>query len=127
MGQDTGIRSYGSLVYDDDERLFKMWYSMYSRDWTEAMLAYATSRDGLNWEKPNLGIIEYRGSQDNNLVFGSPRQPTREEIELDPTMAPPGGTRFEGAWVIKDPVETDPARRYKMLFRGPPRFAYYIW
>ncbi len=31
--------------------------------------AYAESRDGLNWIKPNLGIIEYNGSKNNNIIM----------------------------------------------------------
>ena len=27
------------------------------------MLCYAISKDGINWEKPNLGIFEYEGSR----------------------------------------------------------------
>lgn len=30
-------------------------------------LAYAESEDGLTWTKPNLGIISFRGSRENNL------------------------------------------------------------
>jgi hypothetical protein len=33
--------------------------------------AYAESTDGINWERPNLGIIEYKG-QDTNMVFAGP-------------------------------------------------------
>lgn len=33
----------------------------------------ALSRDGLNWEIPNLGLVEYQGSRDNNIVLG-PKQ-----------------------------------------------------
>jgi len=32
-------------------------------------LCYAESRDGLHWEKPNLGICEYSGSCDNNILM----------------------------------------------------------
>ena len=29
---------------------------------------YAESDDGINWEKPSLGLQEWKGSKDNNLV-----------------------------------------------------------
>ena len=32
-------------------------------------IGYATSDDGVFWERPNLGLIEYEGSRDNNLVM----------------------------------------------------------
>ena len=30
---------------------------------------YAESKDGVNWRKPKLGIVEYNGSRENNLVW----------------------------------------------------------
>jgi hypothetical protein len=30
---------------------------------------YAESRDGLNWTKPNLGLMEFNGSKENNIVL----------------------------------------------------------
>ena len=31
-------------------------------------LCHAISEDGLNWEKPDLGLVEFRGSKHNNIV-----------------------------------------------------------
>ena len=76
-----------SLHHDEDEGLFKAWYD------TAAGVAYATSPDGLQWEKPRLGILEHEGSTANNLI--SP------------------GRNFS---VIKDPREEDPSRRYKAMY-----------
>ena len=33
---------------------------------------YAESTDGINWEKPELGIIDFEGSKTNNLVWNGP-------------------------------------------------------
>ena len=30
---------------------------------------YAESEDGIHWEKPNLGLFEFNGSKDNNIVW----------------------------------------------------------
>jgi hypothetical protein len=30
---------------------------------------YAESRDGIRWEKPKLGLFEFQGSKDNNIVW----------------------------------------------------------
>jgi len=30
---------------------------------------YAESRDGIHWEKPNLGLFEWDGSKDNNIIL----------------------------------------------------------
>jgi hypothetical protein len=30
---------------------------------------YLESHDGLTWKRPNLGLIEYKGSRKNNIVI----------------------------------------------------------
>lgn len=32
-------------------------------------VCYAESTDGLHWERPNLGMCEFRGSRDNNIIM----------------------------------------------------------
>ena len=34
--------------------------------------AYAESTDGISWTKPSLGLVEFEGSKDNNLVWLGP-------------------------------------------------------
>jgi hypothetical protein len=71
-------------------------------EWTQ-YLCYATSKDGVTWEKPALGLVEFGGSKKNNIVE-SPfkmRSPTCEDIL----------TTF---LVHYDPEESRPERRYKM-------------
>ena len=43
---------HGGVFYDPAAALFKMWYTA---DWRGG-LALATSRDAINWERPNLGL-----------------------------------------------------------------------
>ena len=96
------IGSYINVLYDDEENIFKMWYGV-GRKLSEARgdqadgLAYAVSQDGIHWEKPVLNLFEDGGSKENNLVF-------------------PFFRWGAGTGVMKDPIETDPAKRYKMLF-----------
>ena len=108
---------YCSIIYDDEERIYKCWYSIFTRsvakggfpgeglpperrawfDWREGQrefgLCYATSNDGIRWEKPELGLVDFGGSKKNNIV-----------IEYT-----------HGVAVIKDLHETDPSRRYKAI------------
>lgn len=67
---------------------------------------YAESSDGLRWKKPKLGLVEFRGSRDNNIVL-SGEGPARQT----------GGllTNFDGYSILRDDRESDPARRYKMV------------
>ena len=36
-------------------------------------IAYAESDDGLKWEAPNLGLFEWQGSRENNIVIRGPK------------------------------------------------------
>ena len=104
---------YPNVLWDAEEGLYKCWYSPFCVDHRsggmtleqrrhtrytgppdrEMALCYATSRDGIAWQKPDLGLVDYRGSRANNIVLRGPH----------------------GAGVRKDPHEADPARRYKMF------------
>lgn len=68
-----GIGPYSCVLHVDGE--YRMWYhAMSTVNWNDDKLAgaicYARSRDGITWEKPPLGIIEYENSRDNNIVLG---------------------------------------------------------
>jgi hypothetical protein len=89
---------YGSVMFDDDDHCFKMWYWTYNPE-GEAM-CYALSNDGLTWDKPNLGICEYAGSSQNNIVMVSDKS----------------SKDMETYGAIKCPWDSDPARLYKTAF-----------
>jgi hypothetical protein len=106
---------YGNVIYDKEDRLYKCWYDVFIVDHSakgmtleqrnkryrpprgrEMAICYATSKDGLTWEKPELGLVDYEGSKANNIVWRGPH----------------------GAGVHKDGREADPAHRYKMIMQG---------
>ncbi len=53
-GNPVACPKSGGVWYDEDEKNFKMWYE---GSWCRNM-CYATSKDGINWERPDLGIVE---------------------------------------------------------------------
>src|SRR5882762_3290107 len=63
----------GAILYDEDDKIFKLWYSG-ARGGLDGPLAvgYAWSDDGIFWHKPKLGIYEFNGSKDNNITWRSP-------------------------------------------------------
>jgi HEAT repeat protein len=75
-----GVNNYCNTVdYDPASRLFRMWYTSYWRVPGDKKNAFGTteknrlqllaySLDGIRWVRPNLGVLEYKGSRDNNLV-----------------------------------------------------------
>ena len=104
---------YANVLFDEEERLYKCWYNPFIVDEVTATtppaarqvtpyrpgqremgLCYATSADGIAWEKPALGIVEFEGATANNLVL----------------------RRCQGVGVWKD--ARDPDRRYKAFMQG---------
>lgn len=48
-------------------------YRLYYTSWPASLtlpsrICLATSRDGFRWHKPSLGLVEFEGSRDNNIV-----------------------------------------------------------
>lgn len=96
-----GVQFYGSILHDAG--IYRMWYVAFDDDAknkvtsTRWRAAYAESVDGLTWTKPDLGLVEHRGSKRNNL--------------LDMGGQSWGVVNLK---VIRDDADPDPARRYKM-------------
>ena len=106
---------YGNVIYDEKDEIYKLWYSPFIIDYSakgmslnkrqekeymapkdrEMAICYATSKNGVDWEKPNLGLVDFNGSTNNNIVWRGPH----------------------GAGIYKDPYEKDSNRLYKMLTR----------
>ncbi|MBX3011020.1 MAG: hypothetical protein KF832_05910 [Caldilineaceae bacterium] len=68
-----GNTSYYHTVFQDGDR-FKMYYRGAHVDEQDGAakhqtVCYAESRDGITWEKPELGIVEFQGSRRNNIVW----------------------------------------------------------
>jgi len=101
MPDAQGVQFYGSIIKDNGK--YRLWYVAFDDDPNNKVAssrwraAYAESVDGLNWVKPELGLVEFHGSKKNNL--------------LDM-----GGESwgFVNLKVLKDDADPDPARRYKM-------------
>jgi hypothetical protein len=55
------------LTVREEEGKLRMWYICRDAE-NQPNLAYAESADGIAWVKPKLGVVEYQGSTDNNLV-----------------------------------------------------------
>lgn len=88
------LEIYGSVIYDEDENLFKMWYIGEAHDYFPYYATlYATSKDGIHWEKPLVGTVDSPKAEKHNAVI--------DQCVL--------------ASVIKDNEDPDPARRYKAI------------
>ena len=59
----------GTVLWDQENQHFKMWYFGGGPPNWERYICYAQSADGIHWEKPPLGIYDVNGSRDNNICF----------------------------------------------------------
>ncbi len=104
------VQVYGTMIYDPDEKLFKAWYmnipntpkhkitvAGQRRPGHATLLSYATSQDGVKWNKPVLNLIDYEGSTENNMIA--------------PELYNP-----EGFSVLYEPHDPNPDRRYKAFY-----------
>ena len=85
-----------TVEYDSAARQFCMWYLARLPPNNATRLLFATSSDGVNWNKPALGQVSVQGSRDNNVL----------------DFVGDGGGE---ASVIVDSFERDPARKYKLF------------
>jgi hypothetical protein len=94
------VRYYGTVIQVENE--LRMWYlGRGDKGGGGGLLPlYAVSKDGVHWEKPRLGLVEYNGNKQNNLI-----QLLDEKFSLS-----------EGV-VIYDPDDKEP-RRFKMVFES---------
>jgi len=87
------------VFYDPQDKLFKIWYmSGYI-----AGTSLATSRDGIHWDKPDLGV----------------RPGTNEVLSHRDVDATGDGRHRDSSTVWLDQFDPDPARRFKMFVTTP--------
>ncbi len=84
----------GGVWWDPAEKIFKMWYEA---GWLHS-IAYATSRDGLHWERPLLDVVP-----GTNLIL---------PLELG----------ANSITVVPDWAATDPEKRYTMRFQPTNKY-----
>ena len=89
------------LIHDERDSAFKCWYhgsKVYYDKPGRSEVGYAISNDGVRWEKPNLGLVEFEGTAETNIVPNVWRT-----VPL----------------IVHEPGATDPRRRFRSLRRDP--------
>ena len=96
---------YGAVIRDPEIGLFRLWCTNSgARPDTEedyefrVQVCYAESKDGLAWDRPDLGIVEIDRSSQNNVVASNA-----------------GGGCLRAGSVVYSPDTEDPALRYVHL------------
>lgn len=104
---------YANVLFHEADSSYKCWYSPFiqfrdrwdGKRWVrvddgisrEMGICYARSRDGVNWTKPELGLVEFNGNRRNNLIWRGPH----------------------GAGILLDRHEKDRSRRFKIFYNQP--------
>src|SRR5262249_39410864 len=95
------MSAYVTVMADDDGH--RMYYRA-GGETTQEFTALALSKDGVHWTRPHLGLYEFQGNKDNNLIFHGRRRAYWESHNLTP---------------FKDlNPATPPSERYKALGLG---------
>jgi hypothetical protein len=107
--EEVNAQVYGTVLHDPADGRFRMWY-MAARDPSRnhevhidgrrisgCAVGYAESGDGIQWEKPELGLVSFNGSMKNNLI-------------------PLGRYGVEGICVNDDENASDPSQRFKAVW-----------
>lgn len=73
-----GNASLYHTVFQDGD-LYRMYYrgghfvmGETSLKVSHEFVCYAESQDGIHWKKPKLGLVEFKGSKDNNIILTGP-------------------------------------------------------
>ncbi len=135
-----GDTSWHPIVIRDGER-FRMWYRVSAGNHDGvAQTAYAESRDGIRWERPSLGLVESKGSTDNNLIWPTPgNQGINMCVFKDPNPGVPEGERYKAIVQTRDihglvsadglrwnPIQPDPLiRRLQDQVNDGPHAAFW--
>jgi hypothetical protein len=88
----TGPMAGGTVLFDPEDQLFKMWYGIFDLNAYQNGLpfsyniCYAESKDGYIWQRPVLGLFDNRGKTDsNNNVISLGREKTSSiDVEFNP-------------------------------------------
>jgi len=95
---DDRVFNHGAVLKDGER--YRMWYGAIHEPgpgvpwWDTISCGYAESNDGIKWERTPVGLAEWDGNKENNLV---------PHLRHAPLM-------------IRDDRDPDPQRRYKSLY-----------
>lgn len=103
----SGPYLYGTVMWDQGK--LRMWY--HAHGGSGYRNCYAESTDGIHWTKPNLGLLPFEGSTENNLFLTVNQDP-------DDTNPRKAAGQCHNPSVIKRPWVSDPEKRYALFCYG---------
>lgn len=94
---------YGTVLRDPASGHFKIWYNCYVGGHPDYFTCYATSKDGLHWDRPACDVVQ------------DPRLPAGNNVVMLGSGLP-GSRQCISPSVLLRPDEPDPSRRYAMVY-----------
>ncbi len=101
----ANVYLYGTTLPDESGSGYRMWYHCLNLG-VGTYALYATSADGIHWNKPSLGVVSYNGSTANNILLPNGCFPSVMHTPWDADLLRPykmiyfGSSRFNGAWSV---------------------------
>ena len=103
----NGDGGFVTVAKDESTGLMKMWYQTHTweslgTDETKTIygIAYAESTDGLHWDRPSLGLYDWEGSTENNIVWRGLKE-----------------SRASGPQILKVPEKDRRGHRFLLTYR----------
>ncbi|MED5447569.1 MAG: hypothetical protein VYA62_05035, partial [Planctomycetota bacterium] len=95
---------YGTVLPHEAGDGYRMWYQSYNEQADFGGRrgygnAYATSKDGINWVKPNLGVFAWKNSTRNNMFLVRKHSPGDDH----------------NPQILHTPWDKDPRKKYRMI------------
>ncbi len=133
-GKRVPLPAPGFVVRDGS--LYRLYYSAPGVEcdyWNQklhcSLLRYAESDDGVNWRKPSLGLVEWQGSRDNNILFPNDDFPYAvasvgvNTVFVDP-HASGSGDRLKASFKLTPPQEPDSDNAMEPLPDGKGKYGF---
>jgi len=88
------VFNHGTVLYDGGK--YRMWYGGIKTPepgesgipwWDTIHCGYAESDDGITWRRINVGLVEWNGSKDNNIVPYLKHAPVMIKDKKDPELS----------------------------------------
>ncbi|MCA9028088.1 MAG: hypothetical protein KDA86_22960 [Planctomycetaceae bacterium] len=98
---------YFTVLHDAQEAVYRMYYHAWQiptgvEGGGPLTIAYCESKDGIHWSRPSLGLCEFNGSNDNNILLdkladGGSCHDFSPFIDANPDAEPEGRYKAVGA------------------------------
>ena len=114
-----GFSAYVTIMKDQDR------FTMYYRGGGELSHEYtclAQSQDGVTWTRPSLGLFEFNGSKDNNIIWTGQKKAYWESHNFSPfkdtNPAASSSQRYKAVTLGRQPIDGD-TQKVLLAFVSP--------